>query len=759
MAIIGSGNPVSMSSMNVELGDGATDSISLRATSNAFGLGTPDSFSELYGLTNESPAFSSFAVTPSTTTAGSITINWATGGPVDAFLLTRATNSDMDANVVSVSTVNDGTETETGLSNTTSDGHASASPGKYFYQARLTNTDPNPDIVVNSSVVSGLLLPTVTSPSATANVGIGGQIDLAWTNNGTITQVVVKRADNEAMSTNLSTILTDTTSAFATSFSDTGQSGQKYYRIDITNATGTTNSAVVNATATSAIARTIEQGLRYGADGETDETILGWSTSELIECVEDTNSATEPSFGSSAPGFSLEATINYDLTTTSGGWNNGSVAKLQSDGTTTFDGDTRFWRNDTDEKIHQIAANGVISNTINYKPATLSISQVSKTHEQIVVQASGDFRVAKTLRWLISPDASSQNNTTTTDHSKGTTSNSSGTYNRTFTGLSANTGYTIQVRGENGEADGDYASISITTDSTPVTSFSAVSNTGLTLGGSPGATGTSLADAEITLTNGVGGCSGAISTTGGPFGSFSVAVASTGDPGAGGSTGDGTGFLSQTNINSNAMYTNWNSGTRYHRTRWAHSPSNKDGTGAYTWTITNNSETVTITGNINFIGGLCVYENILVNTPSGKSNINDLQVGDMVKSWNFETKEVEEVPILDIIKPIHNDLIKVSLEDPNQEDWLNEIILTTDHPIYKQDGTLVSGTPDLSKSRYNVETNTLKVNDYIAMLDGKYYARVSKVEEFEGEHNTYTISTKNNNFYAGDILVHSEVEI
>jgi len=113
---------------------------------------------------------------------------------------------------------------------------------------------------------------------------------------------------------------------------------------------------------------------------------------------------------------------------------------------------------------------------------------------------------------------------------------------------------------------------------------------------------------------------------------------------------------------------------------------------------------------------------------------------------------------LDIIKPIHNNLIKVSLEDPNQEDWSNEIILTTDHPIYKQDGTLVSRTPDLSKSRYNVETNTLKVNDYISMLDGKYYARVSKIEDFEGEHNTYTILTKNNNFYAGGILVHSEIE-
>ena len=116
----------------------------------------------------------------------------------------------------------------------------------------------------------------------------------------------------------------------------------------------------------------------------------------------------------------------------------------------------------------------MISNTIDYKPATLSLSQVSKTDSQIVVQASGDFRVAKTLRWLISPDASSQNNTTTTDHSKGSTSDSSGTYNRTFTGLSPNTQYTIQVRGENAEDNtATYASITITTDAAGWTSVPA----------------------------------------------------------------------------------------------------------------------------------------------------------------------------------------------------------------------------------------------------------------------------------------------
>ena len=30
-------------------------------------------------------------------------------------------------------------------------------------------------------------------------------------------------------------------------------------------------------------------------------------------------------------------------------------------------------------------------------------------------------------------------------------------------------------------------------------------------------------------------------------------------------------------------------------------------------------------------------------------------------------------------------------------------------------------------------------------------------EKYEGEHDTYTIMTKNNNFYADGVLVHSEI--
>jgi len=532
------GDTISFSDINDELGNATNATLDMKTAGDSFsGINTDGVYSitEFYGVSDASPAFSSFTAAGNSSTTGRIDVNWGISGPVNTFSLKRATSvdgsGDLDENITIVSSDNDASHTDTGLSN------SGTNAGVYFYQATAVNTDPNPNRSTNSSVVSATLLPTVTSFSATANSGIGGQIDLAWTNNGTITQVVVKRADNSGMSTNLATILTDTSSPFATTFSDTGQSGQKYYQVHITNATGTTLSSVENDTATSAIARTIEQGLRYGADGQTDETILGWATNELIECVEDTNSATEAfasEGGSSLDGYNLEQTINYALTTTAGGWNDGSVAKLQSN-LSAFDGDARFWRNDTDSKIHQIAANGVISNTIAYKPATLSLSEVSKTSSQIVVQASGDFRVADTLRWLISPDASSQNNTTVTNHSKGSTSDNSNTYNRTFTGLSSSTTYTIQVRGENGEANGDYGSVSITTSGGATNWSNVPADFNLHLASSDTSSDSELSSAlTINLANGTGNTTISCQQPSGTP-ALEVAVSTSSDPGSGGS--------------------------------------------------------------------------------------------------------------------------------------------------------------------------------------------------------------------------------
>ena len=297
------------------------------------------------------------------------------------------------------------------------------------------------------------------------------------------------------------------------------------------------------------------------------------------------------------------------------------------------------------------------------------------------------------------------------------------------------------------------------------TSWSVADNTGLDLADLPGQTATSNKDAQMTVSSGSGGTSCSLSTTGGPFGNFTLAISSSGDPGFGGTSNSGSGFISTSTANSNTLFSSHNSGTRYIRTRWQHTPSNKDGTGAYTLTLTNNSVSATITGSINFSAGggfgFCIYENIPVNLKEGTANIHDLDVGDMIMSYNWETGQEEEVEILQIEKRLHDNLYKIMLSDPNDKtegEELKELILTSDHPIYKNDGTMVSENPELSKSNYDLDSVEIQPNDLLKMLDGKYYANVHRLEGFPKKHWTYTILTKNNNFYANGVLVHSEIE-
>ena len=308
-------------------------------------------------------------------------------------------------------------------------------------------------------------------------------------------------------------------------------------------------------------------------------------------------------------------------------------------------------------------------------------------------------------------------------------------------------------------------------DLAPATSWSVADNTGLNIAGFPGDTETSSKDAQMTVSNGSGGTSCSLSTTGGPFGNFKLAISSSGDPGFGGTGNSGTGFITTSSANSNSKFTGHNSGTRFIRTRWQHTPSNKDGTGAYTLTLTNNGATATITGTLTFAGGgggfgFCIYEQIPVSLKDGTSSIHDLNVGDMVMSYNWETGQEEEVPILEIKKITHENLYKVMLSVPttgnqvtaNQDsEELKELILTSDHPIYKQDGGMVSQDPALSKSNYDLSSTEIQPGDLLQVLNGKYYAQVHRLEGFERKHWTYTIRTKNDNFYANGILVHSEI--
>ncbi len=224
-----------------------------------------------------------------------------------------------------------------------------------------------------------------------------------------------------------------------------------------------------------------------------------------------------------------------------------------------------------------------------------------------------------------------------------------------------------------------------------------------------------------------------------------VSVSTSGDPGANGTGNSATGF--QNNAPGLAAATRYF--LRFQLKEVKNNSGNLETAEDRTITFTNNSISNTaLQINIRLTSqllGLCLHESMLVDTPSGQKSIYDLSVGDLVNSYNYELDIVENVPIEKIIKPTHENLYKV-----------NDLILTEDHPIFDKNGKLLSVNPDLSKERYGLEANRLEVGHKLKTLNNEELI-VKNVERYIGEHMTYTILTKNDNFYANEILVHSEI--
>ena len=233
------------------------------------------------------------------------------------------------------------------------------------------------------------------------------------------------------------------------------------------------------------VQRTIEDFYLYELD-ESDPTqdvllIRGWADDELIECVEDTSTAptgnglTLDGSGDTytstlSSGASHINTLNVEAP---GGFVNGRVVRVNGNQTigdsggnfsdeASLNGGGRIFRNNAESKIHEIAADGTISNTADYKPADLTLSLVSKDNNSVTVRATGDTRVTKTLRFY-----KDSTEVTVTNHTKGAVGNTSVTKDQTFSSLAQGTSFAFKVRGENGSSaspGNDSNTINVTTD-------------------------------------------------------------------------------------------------------------------------------------------------------------------------------------------------------------------------------------------------------------------------------------------------------
>jgi hypothetical protein len=143
---------------------------------------------------------------------------------------------------------------------------------------------------------------------------------------------------------------------------------------------------------------------------------------------------------------------------------------------------------------------------------------------------------------------------------------------------------------------------------------------------------------------------------------------------------------------------------------------------------------------------------ILMNDNSLK-NIEDINSGDIVKSYDTSGKQYIASTVKKVHKVIHSELLKLKLEGNT------EIITTEEHPFLLKDKSWSSYSPQKSRQR-QLFVNQYQVGDLFVLRteSGIKYAKLLKIETIKSEDTeTYTLELKNgNNFIGNNFIIREE---
>jgi len=495
--------------------------------------------------------------------------------------------------------------------------------------------------------------------------------------------------------------------------------------------------------------------LRQEEQGESN-VFTGWISTagsvasakgELVLCAE-AAIVPEDNRGSGISTVLLEDTTEFNV---DGTVSNGDTIFEASSGTTTTDvkpGDDlvnqeTFLVETTQNNLFQINTSGVISNVRSRTPNQPSAptssadsgTQITVTIPSTNTAVTREFKLQRSIN-----GGSFSDRATFVPSDSGSIDDTS--ISTTFvddSGISAGDVVKYQVRGQNAFANSAFSPESSTVTTPAGTSWGSISNFNLHIGsGQLGSQELESSEKQLTLTNGSGNTTISIEQpdNSNPPPDLEIKV------------GNATG-----NYNLISSYTESPSAiaaasTYFMKFKLSQAGTKLNSAEDCTISFTNNSVTRTFEINVEVASGglgLCIHELMLVDTPMGQKSIYDLNLGDLVSSYNSELDIVENVPIQQIIKPMHKNLYKV-----------NNLILTEDHPVFDIDGKLLSVSPELTKQRYELNTEKLEIGHTLKTLNNEELI-VEKIRRYNGEFKTYTILTKNNNFFVDGILVHSEI--
>jgi hypothetical protein len=149
-------------------------------------------------------------------------------------------------------------------------------------------------------------------------------------------------------------------------------------------------------------------------------------------------------------------------------------------------------------------------------------------------------------------------------------------------------------------------------------------------------------------------------------------------------------------------------------------------------------------------GFCCVSEDTNISVENGTKQIKDIQIGDLVWSYNFNTNSKELKEVVDIVSPMHDNIVEIGFD--------NGVVNknTFDHLYYNSIGEMISYKPEETQKWFKGIVEKIQIGDKCLNENGDVVEVVS-INENVNNIQTYTLFVKdNNNFYANGILVYDE---
>jgi hypothetical protein len=129
-------------------------------------------------------------------------------------------------------------------------------------------------------------------------------------------------------------------------------------------------------------------------------------------------------------------------------------------------------------------------------------------------------------------------------------------------------------------------------------------------------------------------------------------------------------------------------------------------------------------------------------------NIEDVRTGDIVKSFNFNTNEIENKLVGNTLSVLSDHIALVKFEDGNV------LKVTKDHPIWTNNGWSALDV-ELTMEKYQIGVAQLNVGDIVKRFDDE--VKIDSIQIIEEPTMTFTLKgvEDNANFFAEGVLVHN----